>query len=395
MALDLGKVAGQVSGMVSRLRDGYAERQERLRRAEDTLRQPALDLAELKKKIKDARTSWLVADVVEGLDHRYPPPPCPAEFTVVATDGSHIDVDRHKTARCYLINIGSVTLHYGAVPRAELTSQPRLYSRDEDLVIRPPGIRGREQPIEGTLLGARRSIEECRQLKELAATQTADGPVLALLDGTLLLWGLEPYPDFVTDVLLHQWFLPCLDEMQRLSRERPLALASYISFPRSTDVLNVLRLIICPREPADCDRCETKDCEVVAGVRDRDLFAALLAEGERSALFISPSKVAREHYGAHRIYFYYLNLGDEVARVELPQWAAEREDLLDLSHSLVLDQCRRGHGYPVALTESHEQAVITGADRENFWQFLESALVMEKIPTPTSAKSFSKRTRWV
>jgi NurA-like 5'-3' nuclease len=74
---------------------------------------------------------------------------------------------------------------------------------------------------------------------------------------------------------------------------------------------------------------------------------------------------------------------------------AENESLLNLTHSLVLDQSRRGHGYPVALSEAHEQAVVTGADRENFWELVESTLVAEHLPSPGSAKSFSKRTRWV
>jgi len=74
---------------------------------------------------------------------------------------------------------------------------------------------------------------------------------------------------------------------------------------------------------------------------------------------------------------------------------AKDESLLNLTHSLVLDQCRRGQGYPVALAEAHEQAVVTGVDRETFWQLVESSLVDEHLPTPTSAKSQSKRTRWV
>ena len=88
-------------------------------------------------------------------------------------------------------------------------------------------------------------------------------------------------------------------------------------------------------------------------------------------------------------------MDDEIARVEIPQWVAQDENLLNLTHSLVLDQCRRGQGYPVALAEAHEQAVVTGADRESFWQLVESLLIGEHLPTPTSAKSFSKRTRWV
>jgi len=74
---------------------------------------------------------------------------------------------------------------------------------------------------------------------------------------------------------------------------------------------------------------------------------------------------------------------------------AQDENLLNLTHALVLDQCRRGQGYPVALSEAHEQAVVTGVDRESFWQLVESLMVDEKMPSPTSAKSFSKRTRWV
>jgi len=395
MSLDLSSVAAQVGGMIASLKGGFAEKQARLERALGTLQDPPLDLDTLKRKIAAAKTSWLVAELVESLDRRYASPPAPTDFTVIASDGSHIDVDRHRTARCYLINTGAAVLHYGSAPYAELMSQPRLYSGDADLAIAPPGARGREQVIEGNLLGIKRSIEECHHLTGLAAELPSDNPVLALLDGTLLLWGLEGFPEFVGDVLLHKGLLPCLDRMREINRKRPLSLASYISFPRSTDVANVLRLAVCPQENVDCDRCETKDCEVIAGVRDRDLFTALLGENERSALFISPSKISREHYGAHRIYFYYLNTGGEIARIETPQWVAENQGLLNLSHSMILDQCRRGHGYPVALSEAHEQAVVTGADRENFWQLLERSLVEEDIPAATSAKSLSKRTRWV
>ena len=86
---------------------------------------------------------------------------------------------------------------------------------------------------------------------------------------------------------------------------------------------------------------------------------------------------------------------DEIARVEVPEWVAMKKDLLDLTHALVLDQCRRGQGYPVALSEAHEKAVVTGADREEFWGLVEEALVEEKLPDYTSTKSRSKRTRWI
>jgi hypothetical protein len=398
VSLDLTKIAGQVFAMIAALRDGRAEQAKRLRFALDTLNSEAINLDDLKRKIKAGKTTWLVADIVEGLNKQYPSPTAPTDFTVLAADGSHIDVDRHQSTRCYLINIGSVVLRYGSHPEATLTSTPRLYSDEKDLTIMPPGG-GREQLVEGTILGAKRSVEECKALARLATGLAPETIALALLDGTLILWGLEPYPDFVTDVLLHQGLLQCLDAMKKLNKDRRLALASYISFPRSTDVVNVLRVAVCPSNVPDCDKqCppgKKRDCDGVAGVRDRDLFMSLLESGERSALFISPSKIVGEHYGEHRVYFFYLRVGDEIARIEIPQWVAENTDLLNLTHSLVYDQCKRGHGYPVALAEAHEQAVVTGADRENFRQLVESTLIEEHLPTPSSGKSASKRTRWV
>jgi hypothetical protein len=392
VSLDLTKVAAQVGGMVTGLKAAGKERQEHLQCALDAFHSKTPDLAHLQKKIAASKTTWLVAGLVDGLDRRYKPPPLPQEFSVIATDGSHIDVDRHQPTRCYLINIGAAILHYGVSPNALLDSFPQLYSGDEDLVIVP--AKGREQLVEGALLGIKRSVEEIKHLARLAAELPPGSPSLALLDGSLILWGLEAYPEFVTEELLNKGFLPQLEDMKRFN----IALASYISFPRSTDVVNVLRVAICPYETPDCDRyCpnKAKDCDKVAGVQDRELFINLLDVGERSALFISPSKIVREHYGEHRVYFFYLRVDSEIARVEIPQWVAKDENLLNLVHGLVLDQCQRGLGYPVALSEAHEKAVVTTANKEEFWQLVESLMIEEKLPNPTSAKSFSKRTRWV
>jgi GNAT superfamily N-acetyltransferase len=401
MSLDLTKVAAQVGSMVARLKAGGKDREKRLQNALNVLNDKSLDPERLGKKIDASQTTWLVAGLVDGLSPHYKAPPLPPDFSVIATDGSNIDVDRHKSTRCYLINIGSVTLRYGSQPEALLESSPVLYFGDEDLVIAPGGAKGREQVIEGALLGIKRGVDECRGLAKLAAELPKDAPALALLDGSLILWGLagQTYPDFVTEALLDKGFLRCFDEMRKLNKDKRLALASYISFPRSTDVVNALRVALCPHEIIDTDRlckeCTSRECDKVDGVRDRELFFNLLAPGERSALFTSQSKIVKDHYGGHWVYFFYIRVDDEIARVELPQWAARDETLLDLTHALVLDQCRRGQGYPVALSEAHEQAVVTGTDRESFWQLVESLMADEHLPSPISAKSFSKRTRWV
>ena len=398
MALNLTRVATQVGDMVAKLKAGSEERQRRLQYALEIMPQQAADFDSLQKKIASSRTTWLVAGLVDRLDQHYKAPPTPTEFTVLATDGSHIDVDRHQPTRCYLINIGSVVLRYGDAPDALLDSFPRLYSEDKELFITSPETKGRQQPIEGALLGIKRSVEECRQLAKLASDLPPDSSSVALLDGSLILWGLEAYPEFVTEALLRKGFLSYMDDMKKANDDKRLALASYISFSRSADVVNALRVALCPHDILDTDRhcqdCQTRDCDKVAGVQDRELFLNLLGEGERSALFISQSKI-QKHYGGNQVYFFYLRVDDEIARIEIPRWAATDDSLLNLVHSLVWDQCQRGQGYPVALSEAHEQAVVTAADRENFLQLMVSYLVEEKLPCLSSAKSKSKRTRWI
>ena len=397
MALDLSKIIEQITSMVASLKSHRDERQQQLNHAVDILHSQSNNLERLEKKIEASKLTWLVAHLVEPIDRHCQPQPLPTEFTVIATDGSHIDVDRHQPTHCYLINIGGIVLRYGPRPDAQLDSAPHLYASDEELVITSPGMQGREQPVEGALLGIKRGVEECKRLAELAADLPAGSKAVALIDGSLIMWSLEAYPDFVSDIMLEKGFLTYLEQIRKLNDDREIPVASYISYPRSSDVVNALKVALCPRETVDsdkCSECKTRECEFVDGVRDRELFTALLKPGERSALFISPSKI-QKHYGKNIVHFFYLKLDEEIARIEIPQWVAQDEKRLNLVHTLVLDQCRRGQGYPVALGEAHEKAVITGADRENFWQMVESSLIAEHLPTLGSSKSRSKKTRWV
>ena len=70
-------------------------------------------------------------------------------------------------------------------------------------------------------------------------------------------------------------------------------------------------------------------------------------------------------------------------------------ELLAVGHAMLLKQCQLGLGYPVAISEAHEQAVITGHDREEFRRMTLMLLEQRGLPTPESAKSFSKRRPWV
>ena len=405
MTLDLTKIASQIADMVIKVKSGSKECDQHLQCALDKMCDKDADIEGLIQKISSGKgkITFPVAGLTEKMDFRYPSPDIPEEYVTIATDGSHIDLDRNKSVRCFVINIGSVLLKYGAQPEAFLESVPRLYCDEDDLVIKDETEESNKYNIDSTLLGIKRGVEECKGLAEMASALPPGSNAVALLDGTLVLWNLgsDAYPGFVTETLLHREYLTYFDEIRKLNDTRNVGMASYISLPRSAEVVNALRIAICPQKIPNCSQCPVSDgkhaCDIVSGVQDYMLFSELLKVGERSALFYSQSKVVNDHYGEHTVYYFYLRVNDEVARVEIPAWVAKDKGgkLLELTHALVLDQCRRGHGYPVVLSEAHEKAVVTGADREEFWKLVEEELEGEKILTFNSIKSRSKRTRWI
>ena len=76
---------------------------------------------------------------------------------------------------------------------------------------------------------------------------------MGLIDGSLIMWNLEAYPDFVSDIMLEKGFLTYLEQIRKLNEDREIPIASYISYPRSSDVVNTLRVALCPRDTVDSD----------------------------------------------------------------------------------------------------------------------------------------------
>jgi hypothetical protein len=190
-------------------------------------------------------------------------------------------------------------------------------------------------------------------------------------------------------------------------RERGIPVASYISRPRAPEVAGTIRLMLCPdvklaeARGAKCSECSDvaagrmPSCSACQGLTDADILADTLAEGQRGPLFISMSRVNIESYGSHLIHFFYMRVGREVARVELPRWVAEDLDAVDLVHTLIYDQCMKGQGYPVALARAHEQAIVRAADRRAFLSMVEGSLLRAELPAADSRKRESKERQGV
>ena len=402
MALDLTRTAVQIDDMAAALRAGRADKGLRLASALAAARKfsPAEYMA--KRTQPGTELNFATPDVHERVDAAYSPPPLPEDYCVVGVDGSHIDVSRHIPAHCYLINIGGMSLRYGGMPGASAFSEPRLYANEDELVIRDRSAPYREETISGALLDAKRAVEELRGLLDTLRELPPDAPALGLIDGSLILFGMYRHDEFVRRQLIGEEYVRVLDEIKRMAAERTLAIASYISLPRSVEVVNALRVSVCPYPVPSCDReCGTvrrdaRPCDIeVGGVLDREIFANLLGMGERSAAFSSNTAIVRDYYGGHGVSFFYVRTDEEVGRVEVPDWVADDEGMLGLVHSLVVEQCRLGPGYPVALKEAHEQAVVTGADRQFFVEQVSATLDEHGLPVYSSEKNISKMRRWI
>ena len=339
-----------------------------------------------------AKIPWLVAVPVDTLAGVFAAPSVPSDLSVVASDGSSIPPDRHSPVRYYVINVGYAVLTYGRSPNAILDAQEQFCFEEEELYFDPLGKR---IPIEGTRLGILMGIAELVGLLE--ATRHTSSPMLALRDGSLILWNLQSEEqDFQSHHLSR--FLDALNAF----RQSSTAVTSYISFPGSHDVVNSLRVMLCDGEPGGCARCpqETEAqtlCRTMGGILDRQVFGALLRPGERSDVFDSQSAVL-DQYKEHRIQFCYLNVGGEIARIEAPQWVMRDPEMLDLAHAAILDQCQRSGQYPPyppVLIEAHEQAVISTADRQAVELLIEQVLAAKGVFYTRSAKDRSKLGRGV
>ncbi len=387
----------------------------------------ASDIAAVDARVREARTSWLLASPLEPPATRHPRPE-PRPYTIVAVDGSHHELDRFAATSCAIVNLGGWRIRYGDTPEAEPLAGLHVLTGDELAPEEEPGAGNDASAVDGmrgALLGALRQMHELRFLTEAANDALADPanhPVVGLLDGNLVLWSLTAATSAARRLILDEGILAALDELRQIANRAEFAFGGYISQPGATEVVNMLRLQpgACYRgsgEQVDCGRrdegpqsnsgagCEqrapsgARPCDSVA-TTDRALFATVLEPGERSATFLSIATNKRSvqatayeprgHYPA----FCYIAAGNgEIARIEFPRWLHEKPGALDLLHAAVLDQCERGWGYPIALQEAHERAVLTGEDRRVFESLVEREMDQRGVAPPGAGKQMSKRAR--
>jgi hypothetical protein len=390
MTLELSRVTVQIEDMGRVL----AERDQRLRRALPAAR-------ELLKTY--AREQDLLCEVAESeagkrlrcaspgdepLDGSWAAPDLAATATLIAVDGSQIYPDRHGVALYYAINTGSVIFRHGSGEAPRVASEAQIcYTEDK---VYPGG-----SPISLDLVSAERNLAEMCKLADLALGEPAGGPpCLALVDGPLLIWLQRAQVPEAQQTQILESYLACLDRMRDGGAPGVLSVSGFVSRPRSAEVVALLYLA--SLEPERRDAVQSLSQTPFAGLADRALFG-FLEPGCRSALFVrgTAANLAFRARG-HAVYFFYLNTGTDLARVEIPQWVAHNPERLSLVHAGVYEQGRFNNGYPYVLTRADEQAVILGEEREALEAMIVRAMMRHGVQWPEASRKAQQkqRARW-
>lgn len=375
MTLEFEKLSREIDQMGRTTRSRQELRQKQLDEAHRLLSLHATDWETLRRCVDLAKQevgekffwSALPVDEREPLDQGIAPPPCPTQATLFATDGSQIMPDRHAPFLYYVINVGVMIYHHGEGRAPETLTFPKIRYPSDDL-------------DENLLEYAPASVSIKRDLEEigtLARTvwehRFAAAPLIAILDQRLLYWPIGSLDSSEHDSAIDTW----LEKMRDIQKCNAV-LAGYIDRPNKISVLNMLESLKIGTPQFDTGRFSRQQQTLT----DVDLYSQILKPGERSPVFVDIStRNERFERAGQMVCFFYLNPGrnndQQIARVDVPIWAAQDPALIHQLHALIYHQCQILLGnYPYVLTRADEVAVVGKQDQDYLDSWI--ALTMQK-----------------
>jgi hypothetical protein len=253
----------------------------------------------------------------------------------------------------------------------QLFSDPTVFAGVDEFYT-PDGVNCKRQELE-----LRAGLDVGKRIKN----EYGDSQVTILFDGSLIFWHLSSKEIEIRDQFLNA-YLALLDELY----QEKIPVAWYISMPKSKELMSLVRLYLCNFDPS-----KKEMYAVVDSVIDSGIMYSVLEPYTRSIVFSNHSSIS-DYYPSHlRPFFFYIHTGNEIGRVEIPSWIAHDENMITMIAQIIIDQCIKGGGYPVALAEAHEQAVVKGPDREFFYHFLQKMGMERRHTIAVSRKSIKKR----
>ncbi len=369
--LNRTKVLQELQAVSDKLFLDLSKQQEIARKAWHQLSEDVL----FQQKCKAASLPWPTPTWQGKPNVSYPVSSINQDYQVVSVDGSQIYPDKHQGISCFLLNIGTVVLRYGAtVGKATFSSEPSLFV-EQDFETEMSGavdiVNCKREEFE-----FQKGLEQCVQLKQTFPNL----PLLFLFDGSLIFWHLES-----KDPVVKNYFLKRYAELLQQFYEHDIAIAGYISLPKSKELVGLVRAQV-----SNFSASAMQKLEAVKHISDGSVARFFLEPDTYSTTFENHASVS-ETYAPHlKPHFLYYHTGSEIARIELPGYMVHQERVAQVM-SLIANQVRKGNGYPVAIAEAHEQAVVKGPDREFFYAAIEKVGIEHKKRVIPSQKSTKKR----
>lgn len=386
MPIQYAQVLQQLREKLPRLVTRREERQELVEAARQVFEQWKSRPEMLRERVEEAvrkdpnLRSGAPLDDVPALDAVVPPPPLPApeSLALLASDGSHVMPDRHRSLFYGVVNVAVFLLTYRDSWKVVETRvfleddfppylAPESYVRMERTVrehallaqVAVQVLGGQRSAVSGqpSAVGNRLTADHRRLTTDRRPLPLLDESceMVALVDGPLEIWGVaeQEYRLLVRRLSAH-W-----DAL----RQGRLPLAGYVDRPRADLVVQMLAIA---QGHTDARR------PLWPGVLDAHLYLPLLQPGWRSPLFRIYSAGMQGFPQDHKVCFFYMHVGTEsrplLARVEIPAWVAREPRLVQNVHrALWVSLNWSGSArYPYPLHRAHQEAVVTYKDREEF-----------------------------
>lgn len=332
----------------------------------------------LAKLLKSKKWSLLVPHWHDILGQTFQIQPQEHAYQVFAVDGSQIYYDKHQGPACYLLNVGYVYFAYGiqkssviynSVPSVMITSSNSNASNPEMVNLQ------REQAELSC------AVQQSVQILQ----KNNQDPFVCMFDGTLIFFQAEGL-----DEQKEQFFQNYMQQLDALAQAQILHVG-YISFPRSKELVNILRLSLVQFDQKALNNDANLLDKQLCRLTDMDVAQFFLKPGYRSIVFESKAPISYAYPAHLKPYFCYIHVGAEIVRLEFPAWIAQNDQFLATVCAVAFDQALKGNGYPVCLFEAHEQAVIKGYDRDFFYFMIQKMTQEHDGLYKFSLKSAKKR----
>ncbi|AWB27579.1 DNA double-strand break repair nuclease NurA [Halococcoides cellulosivorans] len=390
-------------------------------------------IARYRDAIERLPTEWTSAEIRAALDeHSYPGAvPTPAfdesESLIVphrASDAFDHHEDVNAWAREVLQDVPVLAVDGSQLPPTTQFSVPLAYVQsawalnyhrpegrlDRDIegrLLTPDAItresdEGDYRFVDSQLVGhARFEHEGCVLVDRIAALAAArdagelDRPPVAIYDGPLIASFANPLAPETRDR-----YLETLSRVIAASEYHEVPLVGYVADSSATELVKMVRLLE-PDRFAD-DRV-VPDAHVLADLTspwgDRTIPFVSKRDGSVDAL---ETTYRGEAYAFEDdICFSYLDVppGSALDRIEFPGWLcradgpAGYETMFEYTVAVVRAEAGVGRGYPEILQQADSDAVLDGADRQQFQRLVGRWAESNDVPLEWTAKARSKELR--